>query len=117
MQTKLLSCTRNKPIRQEIGAFRRAAGYEDRDEDDCKTRIHPLVSAYRAYKRDFRNQNAMQPETSPEVICSKSASLRLLAAELRRVFFTSIGLHLQRFQKMRVVSAELDRIQFTFCTL
>ena len=49
-QAKLLSCTRKKPIWQEISAFLRAAGYEDRDEDACKTRIHTLISAYRAYK-------------------------------------------------------------------
>ena len=42
-QVKLLSCTRKKPIWQEISAFLRAAGYEDRDEDACKTRIRTLV--------------------------------------------------------------------------
>ena len=30
--------------------FIRAAGYEDQDEDACKTRILTLVSAYRSYK-------------------------------------------------------------------
>ena len=50
IQTKLLSCTRKKPIWQEISAFLRAAGYEDRDEDACKTRFHTLISAYRSYK-------------------------------------------------------------------
>ena len=51
--------------------------------------------------RDFTNQNTMQPETSPEVICSTSASLRMLGAEPQRVFFTfrAPGKHLQRFQK------------------
>ena len=50
---------------------------------------------------DFTNQNATHPETSPEVICSQGASLRMLGAELQRVFFTfrTRGLHLQRFQK------------------
>ena len=50
---------------------------------------------------DFTNQNATQPETPPEVICSQSASLRMLGAKLQRVFFTfrTRGWHLQRFQK------------------
>ena len=50
---------------------------------------------------DFTNQNATQPETSPEVICSQSASPRMLGTNLQRVFFTfrTRGWHLQRFQK------------------
>ena len=50
---------------------------------------------------DFTNQNATQPETSPEVICKQSASLRMLGAKLQRVFFKvrTRGWHLQRFQK------------------
>ena len=50
---------------------------------------------------NFKNQNATQPETSPEVICTQSASLRMLGAKLQRVFFTfrTRGWHLQRFQK------------------
>ena len=59
---------------------------------------------------DLTNQNATQPETSPEVICSQSASLRMLGAKLQRVFFTfrTRGWHLQRFQKTWVVSTEFD---------
>jgi len=48
--TNLLSCTRKKPIWLEISAFLRAAGYEERDEGACKTRIPTLISAYRSYK-------------------------------------------------------------------
>lgn len=53
---------------------------------------------------DFTNQNATQPETSPEVICSQSASLRMLGAKLQCVFFTfrTRGWHLQRFQKTSI---------------
>ena len=40
IQMKLISCTRKRPIWQEISDFIRAAGYEDRDEDACKTRVH-----------------------------------------------------------------------------
>ena len=62
------------------------------------------------FSGDFTNQNATQPETSPEVICSQSASLRMLGAKLQRVFFTfrTRGWHLQRFQKTWVVSTEFD---------
>ena len=51
--------------------------------------------------RDFTNQNATLPGTSPEVIFSQSASLRMFGAELQRVFFTfrARGLNFQRFQK------------------
>ena len=55
--------------------------------------------------RDLTNHNATRPVTSPEVICSQSASLRMLGTELQRVsqrvFFTFRvrGLNLQRFQK------------------
>lgn len=37
---KLLSCTRKRPIWKEKGNFIRVAGYEDQEEDACKTRIH-----------------------------------------------------------------------------
>ena len=47
---------------QEINDFIRAAGYEDRDEDTCKSRIHTLVSAYRSYvqrrMREDRKRNS-----------------------------------------------------------
>ena len=71
-------------------------------------RLNPALSphvfqttALSVLKGDFTNQNATQPETSPEVICSQSASLRMLGAKLQRVFFTfrTRGWHLQRFQK------------------
>ena len=60
--------------------------------------------------RDFTNQNATLPGTSPEVIFSQSASLRMFGAELQRVFFTfrARGLNFQRFQKTWVVSADFD---------
>ena len=54
----------------------------------------------------------MLPETSAEVISSQSASLRMLGAELQRVFFTyafrARGLNLQRFEKTWLVSADFD---------
>ena len=62
IQTKLLSCTRKKPTWQEISAFLRAAGYEDRDEDTCKTRIHTLVSVYRSYKDECRKTGNGTPK-------------------------------------------------------
>ena len=62
IQTKLLSCTRQKAIWQEISAFLRAAGYEDRDEDACKTRIHTLISAYGSYKDECRKTGNATPK-------------------------------------------------------
>ena len=64
-KTKLFSCTRKKPILQEISAFLRAAGYEDRDEDACKTRIHTLISAYRSYKDECRKTGNATPKKEP----------------------------------------------------
>ncbi|XP_065656996.1 uncharacterized protein LOC100204154 isoform X1 [Hydra vulgaris] len=49
IQEKLKSCTRKKKIWQEIFLYLKACGYEDRDEEMCKTRIHTLTSAYRSY--------------------------------------------------------------------
>ena len=59
---------------------------------------------------DFKNQNATQPETSSQVICSQSASLRMHGAKPQRIFFTfrTRGWHLQRFQKTWVVSTVFD---------
>ena len=65
IQMRLLSCTRKKPIWQEISAFLRAAGYEDRDEDACKTRIHTLVSAYRSYKDECSKTGNGTPKRKP----------------------------------------------------
>ena len=65
IQTKLLSSTRKKPIWQEISAFLRAAGYEDRDEDACKTRIHTLISGYRSYKDECRKTGNATPKKKP----------------------------------------------------
>ena len=64
-QIKLLSCTRKKPIWREISAFLQVAGYEDRDEDACKTRIHTLVSAYRSYKDECRKTGNGTPTRKP----------------------------------------------------
>lgn len=65
IQTNLLSCTRKKPIWQEISAFLRAAGYKDRDEDGCKTRIHTLISAYCSYKDECRKTGNGTPKKKP----------------------------------------------------
>ena len=69
-----------------------------------------IKGVVRRYNGNFTNQNAKQPETSPEVICSQSTSLRMLSAKLQRDFFRfrTQGLHLQRFQKTWVVSTEFD---------
>lgn len=50
IQQRLKECTRKKSIWQEISTYLNASGYDDRDCDSCKTRIHTLISAYRGYK-------------------------------------------------------------------
>ena len=52
IQLQLKSFTRKNPIWLEIAAHLRAAGYGDRDDGSCKTRIHTLISAYRSYKEE-----------------------------------------------------------------
>ena len=54
IQMKLLFCTRKRPFWKEISDFVRAAGYEDREEDACKKRIHTLVAAYCSYKDECK---------------------------------------------------------------
>ena len=46
IQLQLKSCTGKRPKWLEIAAYLRVAGYEDRDDGSCKTRIHTLISAY-----------------------------------------------------------------------
>ena len=63
VQLRLKSCTRKKPIWQEIGDFLMACGYEDRDGEACKTRLHTLVTAYRQYKDELKKTgNATRSE-------------------------------------------------------
>ena len=50
IQQRLKECTRKRPIWREISTYLNASGYDDRDCDSCKTRIHTLISAYRGYK-------------------------------------------------------------------
>ena len=65
IQVKLISCTRKRPIWLEISDFIRAAGYEDRDEDACKTRIYTSVSAYRFYKDECEKTGNGTPKKKP----------------------------------------------------
>lgn len=65
IQLKLKSCTRKKPIWLEIAAYLRAAGYEDRDDSSCKTRIHTLISAYRSYKDECTKTGNATPKKKP----------------------------------------------------
>jgi len=62
VQTKLLSCTRKKPIWQEISTFLLA---EDRNEDGCNIRTQTLVSAYRVYKDECRKTGNGTPRKKP----------------------------------------------------
>ena len=44
------------------------AGYEDRDEDACTTRIRTLVSAYRSYKDECEKTGNGSPKRKPAFI-------------------------------------------------
>ena len=65
IQLQLKSCTRKKPIWLEIAAYLQAAGYEDRDDGSCKTRIHTLISAYRSYKDECAKTGNATPKRKP----------------------------------------------------
>ena len=65
IQLRLKSCGRKKPIWPEIVAQLRAAGYEDRDEGSCKTRIHALISACRSYKDECAKTGNATPKKKP----------------------------------------------------
>ena len=65
VQLRLKSCTRKKPIWQEIGDFLMACGYEDRDEEACKTCLHTLVTAYRQYKDELKKTRNAPPSKKP----------------------------------------------------
>ena len=65
VQLRLKSCTRKKPIWQEIGDFLIACGYEDRDGEACKTRLHTLVTAYRQYKDELKKTGNATPSKKP----------------------------------------------------
>ena len=81
IQLRLKECKRKKPIWQEISNFLNASGYNDRDCDSCKTRIHTLISAYRSYKDALsRSGNATPKKKSPffdeidEILSDKPAT-------------------------------------------
>ena len=65
VQLRLKSCTRKKLIWQEIGDFLMAFGYEDRDGEACKTRLHTLVTAYRQYKDELNKTGNATPSKKP----------------------------------------------------
>ena len=65
VQLRLKSCTRKKLIWQEIGDFLMAFGYEDRDGEACKTRLHTLVTAYRQYKDELKKTGNATPSKKP----------------------------------------------------
>lgn len=54
VQLRLKSCTRKKPIWQDICDFLTACGYEDRDGEAWKTLLHTLVTTYRQYKDELK---------------------------------------------------------------
>ena len=65
VQLRLKSCTRKKPIWPEIGDFLMACGYEDREGEARKTRLHTLVTAYRQYKDELKKTGNGTPSKKP----------------------------------------------------
>ena len=113
IQTKLLSCTRKKPIWQEISAFLRAAGYEDRDEDACKTRIHTLVSAYRSYKDECSKTGNGTPRKKPRSSMKSMNSYQESPARSQRVSLILPKLSLGMVQ--RTVTKKEEEMSKTLC--
>ena len=68
VQLRLKSCTREKPIWQEIGDILMACGYEDRDGEACKTRLHTLVTAYRQYKDELKKTGNATPSKKSTIL-------------------------------------------------
>ena len=56
---------RKKKIWDDVVIFMNASGYEDRDGDMCKARIHTLISAYRTYLDSKRNTIGIAPSKKP----------------------------------------------------
>ena len=80
IQTKLFSYTR-KPIWQVNSAFQQAVGYENRDKDTHKTRIHTLVSASHSYKDECSKTGNETPKKKPGrffQVLANQASLAIL---------------------------------------
>ena len=42
-----------------------ACGYEERDGEACKTRLHTLVTAYRQYKDELKKTGNATPSKKP----------------------------------------------------
>ena len=74
VQLRLKSCTRKKPIWQEIGDFLMACGYEDRDGEACKTRLHTLVTAYRQYKDELKKTGNATTSELDKILSDKPST-------------------------------------------
>ena len=98
VQLGLKACTRKKPIWQEISDFLMVCGYQDRDGEACKSRLHTLVMAYRQYKDELKKTgNAThkkppffdeldkilsdKPSTQPKVVINSTKIVTALSCE------------------------------------
>ena len=63
-QERSKSCTRKKPIWEEVPVFLRASGY-DRDNESCKVRIHTLLTAYWNFNDIKRRSTGTAPQKKP----------------------------------------------------
>ena len=65
VQLGLKSCPRKKSIWQEIGDFLMVCGYQDRDGEASKSRLHTFVTAYRQYKDELKKTGNATPSKKP----------------------------------------------------
>lgn len=65
IQQRLKECSRKNPVWVEMSNYLKASGYEDREYDSCKTRIHTLISTYRNYKDACNKTGNAAPEKQP----------------------------------------------------
>lgn len=103
IQMKLISYTKKRPIWQEISDFIRAAGYEDRDEDACKTRVHKLVSAYRSYKDECEKTGNGTPKRKPAFFDEVDEFLPKKPCTKPKVVVNSSKLSLRRTTKKKTM--------------
>ena len=87
-----------KKIRQDIGDFFMACGYEDRDGEACKTRLHTLVTAFRQYEI-----LSDKPSTKPKYVVSSTK----IMWHLMKTSFRRPGMAAKIFLMMKIFNQTL----------
>ena len=104
IQERLKTCSRKKPMWEEISVLLQAAGSEDRDCEACKTRIHSLVNAYRQYKDQCSRSITFWPASRSQ--SPRLSSIRHHALQSSKHRRSCISLQLKT---SRVVTAKKNR--------